>query len=262
MHALDWRGGTVFRWLGASCLLAPIALGWQWRRPEARWLLVLHAATLALTCWQVRWGYFLALVFALSLPVQVEVLARRQWIAGVLWFIGLWPMAREWDDAIFNDERARLVQRMEKKALREIAEFQGSRNAGPFLAPWWLSPPVAYWSRQPGVAGSSHQSLPGILDSARVFLSPDVGAALLILRERRVAWVLADVPERMVPTSATLLGVSAPEHCFAHDLMHNVLPEPWTLALVPERSLPRTEHEFFKVWRVRADAVPVSVPAK
>ena len=29
------------------------------------------------------------------------------------------------------------------------------------LAPWWLSPPLAYWSGQPAVAGSSHEALPG-----------------------------------------------------------------------------------------------------
>ncbi|MEQ1861254.1 MAG: hypothetical protein ABMA13_15135 [Chthoniobacteraceae bacterium] len=264
LHALD--ASLIFRWLGWACVLAPLALGWQWRRAEARWLLVLLVATFALTCWQLRWGYFLALIFALSLPIQVEALARRRWLAGVVMFVGLWPMAAEWDAALFNDDplvaRERLVQRMEAKALRAIAEEQGARNAGPFVAPWWLSPAISYWSGQPGVAGSSHQSLPGILDSARIFLAPDAGAALALLRERRVAWVLADVPERVVPTSSTLLGVAAPEDCFAHDLMRAAFPEPWTLLLVPERSLPRMENDIFKVWRVRGDTAPASVPAK
>ncbi len=235
---------AILRWLGAACLLAPLALGVQWRRPEARWLLCLLAATFALTCWQLRWGYFLALIFALALPTLVEALRRHRWIAGVALLAGLWPMAREWETALFADDlrtvRAKSVRILEMKTLRAIAEAQGERRAGPFLAPWWLSPSVAYWSRQPGVAGSSHQSLPGILDAARVWLAPDEAAALPILHARRVAWVLADSPERTVPTSATLLGVPPPDRTFAHDL-----------ATAPrDPALPRQEHEFFKVWRV------------
>lgn len=244
LHATEL--GTTLRWLGAASLLAPIALGWQWRRPEARWLLVLLVATLALTCWQLRWGYFLALIYALSLPAQIDAFPRHRWLAAVVLFVGLWPMAKEWDSALFTDdpevERAHAVPRLEMIALREIAEAQGARKVGPFLAPWWLSPSIAYWSRQPGVAGSSHESLPGILDSARVWLAPDEATALPILHARQVAWVLVDAPERTVPTSATLLGVPRPERTFAHELMENAPRDP---------ALPRQEHEFFKVWRVR-----------
>lgn len=255
---------AMLHWLGAACVLAPLALAWQWRRPEARWLLVLVGGTGALTAWQMRWGYFLALAFVLALPVLVEALPRHRWIAGLAGFAGLWPIAAEWDAALFGDDAptatARGVQRLENVALRELAEAQGARNAGPFLAPWWLSPAVAYWSRQPGVAGSSHESLPGILDTARVWLAPNAEAALPILRARRVAWVLADAPERAVSTSATLLGVPAPEHAFAHDLLEPALPAPQPL--IPEPALPRQAHPIFKVWRVRGDSAPAIIPAK
>lgn len=264
LQSTGWS--AMLRWVGAASLLAPLALAFQWRRPEARWLLCLVVATFALTWWQMRWGYFLALALAVSLPAQIEALARRRWIAGVVLLVGLWPMAREWDAALFSDdpdlEREQLVRRLEMQTVRQLAELQGARKAGPFVAPWWLSPAVSYWSRLPGVAGSSHESLPGILDTARVWLAADAGAALPILRERRVAWILADTPERLIPTSATLLGVTAPEHCLAHDLTLSVLPEPWTLALLSERALPQMPHGFFKVWRVRPDAKPSTMNSK
>jgi len=261
---------VILNWLGAACVLAPIALGWQWRkRPEARWLLVLLVATFALTCWQLRWGYFLALVFALSLPVQVEAFQKRRWIAGVLLFAGLWPVAKEWDTTLFNDdpsmERYRVMQRLENRALRDIAETQARRVSGPFLAPWWLSPALSYWTREPGVAGSSHESLPGILDSARVYLAPDAATALPILQARRVAWILSDAPDRIVPTSATLLGVPQPKECFAHTLVRYFDDE---RGLIPagvtgvERGI---KNQFFQAWRVKLEdspPPPANIPPK
>lgn len=252
---------VILSWLSAACVLAPLALGWQWRsRPEARWLLALLIATFALTCWQLRWGYFLALVFALSLPMQVEALAQRRWIAGVVLFIGLWPMAKDWDAALFDNspvaERARAMQRVEKIALRDIAEIQAGRDPGPFLAPWWLSPALAYWTRQPGVAGSSHESLSGILDSARVYLAADAEAARPILEARRVKWILSDAPDRVIPTSATLLGVPPPEKCFAQTLIRRIQVLSSGVYQGP------LANEFFQVWRVDSDLPPANIPPK
>src|SRR5205085_771698 len=36
----------------------------------------------ALTCWQVRWGYFFALVFAMSLPLALDAI-RWRWLAWI-----------------------------------------------------------------------------------------------------------------------------------------------------------------------------------
>ena len=44
-----------------------------------------------------------------------------------------------------------------------------SQETQPLLAPWGLSPSISYWSGQPAVAGSSHESLSGIAASARFF---------------------------------------------------------------------------------------------
>ena len=88
----------------------------------------------------------------------------------------------------------------------------------PILAPWWLAPAAAYWSGQPAVAGSSHESLPGIVESARFFLSTSPDEASEILRRHRVRWVMADDGERVAANSAAILGVSAPSEALCRRL--------------------------------------------
>jgi hypothetical protein len=97
----------------------------------------------------------------------------------------------------------------EKRAIleqfRNLAEQMRSPERKPFLAPWWQSPQLAYWSGQPGVAGTSHQSLAGIVDSARFFMAekPEDGAE--ILRRRGVRWVVID-DQPIENTSPTRYG--------------------------------------------------------
>ncbi len=180
-------------------------------RPAAL-LLALLVALAALTIWQVRWGYFLALAFALALP-WIFAAMRRAWIAWPVFIVALWPVAQAWDARLFpgeEAERRRAMQRAENIALRQLAEFQRERNAGPFIAPWWLSPALAYWSGQPGVAGSSHESLAGIVDSARVYLAEKPEDAARIVRSRQVRWIVGDQAERLLGTSSQLLGVPPP----------------------------------------------------
>ena len=80
----------------------------------------------------------------------------------------------------------------------------------PFLAPWWLAPSAVYWSGQPSVAGSSHESLPCIVASARFFLSTAPDDAEAILRAHRVRWVLTYDSERTAENSAAILGLPIP----------------------------------------------------
>jgi hypothetical protein len=89
----------------------------------------------------------------------------------------------------------------------------------PFLAPWWLSPSIAYWSGQPAVAGSSHESLPGIADSARFFLAEDWRTAQEILENHKAIWVIAYDFERIAQNSSAILGLALPRYvlCFALD---------------------------------------------
>jgi hypothetical protein len=98
----------------------------------------------------------------------------------------------------------------ESVQLRELARVIRSPEVHPFLAPWWLSPSIAYWSGQPGVAGSSHESLDGIAESARFFLTEDAVNGRQILTEREVVWVFAYDSDRVAENSGAILGLSIP----------------------------------------------------
>lgn len=213
LGSLDFRSPLLFAWLGWALLAAPMLLFLAGRTdPRARPLLALLAATFFLTLWQARWGCFLALVFTFSLPWQLPAL-RRTRLAAILFAISLWPVLREWDARLFPAAATRdaaAARRAELAALRDLSAALAGPNGGPFLAPWWLSPALAYWTGQPAVAGSSHQSLPGIVDTARFYLSTDAVSAAAILRARPVRWILADEPLRVIATSAALLAIPPP----------------------------------------------------
>lgn len=201
-------------WLGWFGVAVPLLLVFAlFRRspsPNTAWTivagnLVIVLATFALTCWQIRWGCYLALAVAMALPLAWTTFAGRA-LPATLFFIGLWPVAGAWDALLYpggEEQQRRLERREELPQLRQIA----GAVQGPFLAPWWLSPPVAYWSRQPGVTGSSHESLPGIVDAARFYLADAPAAAQNILEKRGVRFVIADDPNRVLGTAAQLLGV-------------------------------------------------------
>jgi hypothetical protein len=216
---LDPRAPLLYRWLGVGILLTPLTLigaaVLARRRLDqalpALLALLLVLVSFGLTVWQLRWGYFLALAFALSLPAQFA-LVRRTWIVWPIFVLTLWPLAGDWDEKLFPEdhpefdtEKQRGVQRLESVRLRELAQVMRTRDRRPFLAPWWLSPALAYWSGQPGVAGSSHESLPGIVATAQFFLAPDAAEMERLARERGVKWIVTDDPDRLVETSRVLL---------------------------------------------------------
>jgi hypothetical protein len=62
------------------------------------------------------------------------------------------------------------------------------------------------------VAGSSHESLNGIADSARFFLSEDLQQAREILQKHRAAWVCAYDADRVAQNSAAVLSQALPLH--------------------------------------------------
>ena len=208
-----------FRWCGYLVLLAPflIWISVRARKDGAEGLhalaiYVLSIATYFLTIWQARWAYFFVLIFALALP---ELLAPIKsgtavWIAFVL---SMFPVLRDWDETLWPNETqlaSHLEKRVESAQIREIALTLASSELQPFLAPWWLSPSIAYWSGQPGIAGSSHESLEGIEDSARFFLSDDQERARSILHNDNVAWVFAYDSQRVTQNSAAVLNEAVP----------------------------------------------------
>jgi len=209
------------RWCGYFVLLTPFLI-WmsmsghsRTRQQRTPWLaLVLVVPTYGFTIWQARWGYFFVLIFALALPALLAPIKSPAavWIAFVL---SIFPILRDWDERLWPNETqlaARVERRNESAQLRELALDLRSRDVHPFLAAWWLSPSIAYWSGQPGVAGSSHESLNGIEDSARFFLSDDLQKARKILERHRVAWVFAYDSERVAQNSAAVLNQELPLH--------------------------------------------------
>ena len=222
----------LWQWLGLLVLAAPVLLCLAGREDRCAFVLLGGFAIIfGLTVWQQRWGYFLLLTFAVSLPWQLRAFrdTRMAWLA---FAIGLWPVVSSWraemKDLLRGENGPAIFdQAKEDQAWRQLAQTrlrtialkmrEGPRTG--FIAPWWFSPQVAYWSGQPGVAGTSHQSLPGIVDAARFLLADDPEKAAEILRRRRVGWVIvdpsADVVERdrlhVVTNSEKVLGVAAPK---------------------------------------------------
>lgn len=215
---------VLFRWTCAVLPLSPILLllsalnlsvdsqDVTGRMDRAAWFwLTLLVLTFLLTCWELRWGYFFALVFVMGLPWQLAVLARRKrWLAPAVFVASLLPVAVEWHGQLLPVERERArraEQRGDNMALYDVAEQLRGPHSLPVLAPWWQSPALAYWSGQPCVAGSSHESLPGTVDSARFYMCEDPIGAFAILDRRKVACVLAYEPTRVLATSSILLGI-------------------------------------------------------
>jgi hypothetical protein len=207
------------RWCGFLLLLMPflILMNIKTRRdgaPGGRALpiYVLLVATYFLAFWQARWGYFFVLIFALAIPALLAPIKSgvAVWIAFVL---SLFPILREWDERLWPNEAQladRVERRIESVQIRDLALSLRSPEVHPFLAPWWLSPAIAYWSEQPGVAGSSHESLKGIEDCARFFLSENLEQARGILDKHRVAWVFAYDSDRVAQNSEANLNEPLP----------------------------------------------------
>ena len=208
------------RWCGYLLLIAPLLIwirvtprrGDSAPRNHALPIYGLLVATYLLTIWQARWAYFFVLIFALALPELLAPIRSRAavWTAFVL---SMYPLLRDWDELLWpNDAQfaARLERRIESVQLRDLALNLRSPEVNPFLAPWWLSPSIAYWSGRPGIAGSSHESLNGIEASARFFLSDDLEQARKILKQHDVKWVFAYDSERVAQNSAAVLNEKIP----------------------------------------------------
>jgi hypothetical protein len=206
-------------WCGFLLFVAPVLI-WMSLRTLRKSALgghvlpiyVLLVATYFLTVWQARWGYFVVLIFALAVPALLTPIKSSVavWIAFVL---SIFPILRAWDERLWPNEAQwadRMERRIESAQIRDLSLSLRSPDIHAFLAPWWLSPSIAYWSGQPGIAGSSHESFDGIDESARFFLSEDLQKAREILEKRHVAWVFAYDSDRVAQNSAAILNEPLP----------------------------------------------------
>lgn len=249
-----WRvlAPMLGRWVGLGLFAAPLLLIARLRETKRSLLLLaLLAVTFGCTVAQVRWGYFFALVFAMSLPWQLS-LFKQTWPVWCVFLLSLWPVMREWDERLFPGqarETELAMRRWENLCLRDAAERLRVPEKIPVLAPWWLSPALAYWSGQPCVAGSSHESLAGIVDTARFYDATDPAEARAILEKRGVRAVLACEPSRVVDTSAVLLSRLTPRAPLAETLWQRPHSAPPFLRDVYDNPL-------FKIFAVSDAALP------
>jgi hypothetical protein len=221
-------------WSSGLLLVSPVLLPLALRRGLLPWSFVgLLALCFFLTLWQARWGYFFAVVFLFTIPAQLTIV-RPRWLATGVLIVALLPLLQFWDARLWpNDEvvRQRTADRIALAQWREVAGALAGPERAPILAPWWLAPATAYWSGQPVVAGSSHESLAGTVDTAHFFLSTSPGEASEILRRHRVRWVLADDGERVAANSAAILGVAVPAKALCRRLDGSPLEVPSFLKL-------------------------------
>ena len=244
---LSWAGylllvAPFLIWVGAITRLRPATArpastrlrpttAWQASRGVQEvpgFVLALLIATYGLTIWQARWAYFFVLIFALALPSLLEPIKLRAavWVA---FGLSILPILRDWDERLWPNEAEagrRIEQRNESVQLRDLAISLKSSESRPFLAPWWLCSSIAYWSGQPGVAGSSHESLHGTAESARFFLTEDWRKAREILENHKIAWVFAYDSGRVAQNSSAILGLPVPGHalCFVLDRTSTQVP--------------------------------------
>jgi hypothetical protein len=165
---------------------------------------------------------------------------RNPIIASISFAIALFPIAQAWDRTLSDEERGRRSEnKTELIELRSIAQTID----GPFLAPWWFSPALTYWSRQPAIAGSSHESISGIIDSAKFFAAEDDATARAICAHRDVKWVVSYDSERLAQNTAAILGNTIASRALVYVLDRNPSRAPSFLHLVAQTGR-------FKTYRV------------
>lgn len=249
------------RWVGWAAWLVPpglLIMLWKDRSAPSRfesmsavWL-VLWSILAVLCAWHIRWGYFLVLVSILALPWAFKWI-RWKWAGYLLLFAGLWPMAAELERTLYPSGQA-LAQRndriQELRELRHAALFLRTQPGNGIVAPWWQTPALVYWSGKPGVGGSSHQSLPGNLAAAEVFLAStpeELTRAQTLLVERKVDFILVGDSRRILAQASQLLPRTQPAGASGRPLAEILEQAP---RLAPPWLAPIYSEPGFKIHRV------------
>jgi hypothetical protein len=219
-----------FNWCGWLLLLAPILLWPKRNRSTPLFLIALLISAFALTIWQARWSYFFVLVFAMLVPQILSVL-RKPLIATTVFIAALFPIAQAWDRTFADEELARRAEtKIEQFELRAIS----LQIDGPFITPWWFSPAVSYWSRQAGVGGSSHESIQGIVETAKFFEAQDAEEAIQIIDRHNVTWIVSYDADRVAQNSAQILGNPVPQNAWCYLLDRRPSEVPPFLRLIAQ----------------------------
>ena len=228
-----------FNWCGWLLFLAPILLWPKRNRNTPICLIALLITAFALTVWQARWSYFFVMIFAMVVPEILSVL-RKPLIATTIFIIALFPIAQAWDHLFADEELARRAEnKIEQLELRAIS----SQVDSAFIAPWWFSPALSYWSRQAGVGGSSHESIGGIVETAKFFETQHTEEAKQILNWHNISWIVSYDADRVAQNSAQILGNPVPQNGLCYLLDRRASEVPPFLLLI-------TQTSRFKLFRV------------
>jgi hypothetical protein len=226
------------RWCGLAVWIVPLGL-WSAVRREGLemmgWLLLVVALAV-LSVWQIRWGAYFSLAVVFAAPWALASLTSY-WRRVLVVLVSMWPIASEWDAMCFPKPAAAYTKhlaRSEKINARRAAERLRSPDVEPFIAPWWHSPSIAYWSGQPAVAGSGHQGIAGIVDTARVYMSTEPATAREVFARRGVKWVVAADVSQVVQNSAAILGIAPPDEPLREVPLAELL---WKPVLTPQWGL-------------------------
>ncbi|MEP7071239.1 MAG: hypothetical protein ABI839_02535 [Verrucomicrobiota bacterium] len=238
LRPVSWRSLSWLEWCSGLLLLVPL-LWWRRGRGEITFLLLLLLVTFLLTLWQARWSYFFASIFLLLVPAILQCF-RRTAVGVIIFLLALYPTLRAWDrriDAVESGAR--------EETVAEVTELHAlsGQLTGPFLAPWWQSPALSYWSRQSGIAGTSHESLPGIVSAMRFYAATEDSAALAMCQERQVRWVVSYDAERVAGEAAAILGYPVTKEALCNRLDRNPTSVPNFLKL-------RRQTAHFKLYEV------------
>lgn len=249
MRSVTLTEPLLYQWAGFLLVLAPILLPLAIFRGERKSpaILITLAAVFALTIYQLRWGYFFAMYFAMCVPLMLTAL-RWKPLAWAVYIVCLWPVAGAWESQLFpsTEEQQQLAkQRLNAVLLRDAS----THLSGPFLAPWWTCPALAYWSGQPAIAGSSHESLPGITDSSRFFLTEDPEEARAILRKRGLQWVVVYEGETVAENASKVLNLPKPPQPLGELLYNTPSQAPDFLRF----SYQNPRFPYYKIYHVETD---------
>jgi hypothetical protein len=218
------------------------------------WFVVIFCAALsAAAFFQSRWLYFAAFAQLLLLSgwyARETIVWLRRLLLSILIIGVLYSIGHDMN-AIDEKEPTPTPQlRHIGLAIREAAKNSTSENQG-LLAPWWLSPALLYYSGQPILAGSSHMTISGIVDTARFFTTTSWIEADEILQHRKVRWVIVYIPERTLLNSRQILGL--PTHPASTDKKND--PRTASQKFLEETVVERLDGGFAIPTRFRLRAV-------
>ncbi len=168
-------------------------------------ILVMIGITLVLvglTLFQRRWLYFSIIPPLLLFAVIWSWLSQTwKWAMGIIFLMNIVISTSH----LKSDPTQEPPIAVEAKLLAK--SIQGT---GGILAPWWISPSLLYFSGEPIVASTSHQSIAGIVASSQFYRGSHWLEAERILRERKVRWVVAYDEDRVLQNASETLGLAIP----------------------------------------------------